>query len=329
MNIYEIAKEAGVSIATVSRVLNNNTKVSEKNRRKIMEIIERNSFSPTRPGKKHVDKKFVGIVCNSIQKPRTASIVDKITTDLHNLNYKTELISCHNDINEKRLAMQYFSEQNLTAIIVEGTDFLDYDSEQNNYILNAAKTTPVILLDAHMEHPNIYSLHCDNHNFFLALTEEYLKKGKNNIVLLFSSMSIYCQDIIDAFTHAHGVCNMELSPSQIHLCQNGYEEAYKYVSRLIIDNTSIDAIFTTNDMLAIGALNAAKDNEVLVPEAFDIIGYGNTLFSKLCNPPISGVNCKDEEICKMAINTVISISKNTSMPSRVVLTPELIKRGTT
>lgn len=328
MNIYEIAKEAGVSIATVSRVLNNNPKVSEHNRKKILEIINKNHFSPTRPGKKITGSKNVGIVCNSIQKPRTASIVETITTRLHNLNYKTELISCHNDINEKRLAIQYLSSQNLAAIIIEGTDFLAYDSEQNKYLLTAADKVPIILLNEYIEHPNIYSLYCDNYNFYLNLTEDYLKKGKPNIILLFSAMSSYCQNIIEGFKHAYSVHNIALSPNQIHLCNDGYINSYEYICKLIIDNVPIDAIIATNDMLAIGALNAAKDNAVQIPDAFHIIGYGDTVFSKLCNPSLTNINCKDEEFCKLVIDTISKLNTSTNIPTRVAITPELIKRGT-
>ena len=95
MNIYDISKEAGVSIATVSRVLNNSKNVSPKTRAKIQAIIDSNKFTATKPGKKHRYNKIIGILCNSLTNPRTSTIVEILTYELNKLGYSVLLSSLH------------------------------------------------------------------------------------------------------------------------------------------------------------------------------------------------------------------------------------------
>ena len=125
--IKDIARESGYSIATVSRVLNNNPNVSEKTRKKIQALIAEHQYTPTKPGKKHHPKKVIGILCNRISNPRSAEIIENILVNLHTLDFDTIISSCNN-LNEKRIALQHFNELNATAIIIDGTDFLSYDT---------------------------------------------------------------------------------------------------------------------------------------------------------------------------------------------------------
>lgn len=326
MNIYEISELAGVSIATVSRVLNGSTKVSEKTREKIQAIIDENKYTPTKPGKKHLPGRTIGILCNSISNPRTASITENLLTNLHNLNFDTFLVNCKNDLNEKKIAIQHFVDLNMSAIIIEGTDFLSYDRSDNSYIMQTADKTPIILLNSYLEHSNIYSILCDEGGLIFSITEEYIKQNKTNILFLFSSMSAYCAPLLEAFSHAFYVHNLETAPEQIHLCSQDFTDAYNYIMNLLQTGKTIDAIIATNDSMALGAVRAAGDFGLNIPDDIEIIGLGNTYLSHIS--ALSSINCKDKEISDAAINTVTGIYSNTHIPSRVTIPAEIIKRGT-
>ena len=213
MNIYEISKEAGVSIATVSRVLNNSQKVNPKTRAKIQAIIDANDFKPTKPGKHRRPNKTVVIVCNSLTHPNTSLIVDILSNELNKLGYQV-ILSCCGNSSDKRITLSKLAANNPTAIIIEGTDFLAYDNAENNYILQIANTVPIIILNSYMEHPNIHSILCDEGSIIFSITEEHLKQNKSNVLFLFSSMSAYIAPLLNAFSHAFYVHNIETAPQQ-------------------------------------------------------------------------------------------------------------------
>lgn len=326
MNIYEISQLAGVSIATVSRVLNNSPNVNAKTKAKIEKIINDNKYTPTKPGKKRRPVRTIGILCNSISNPHSATIIENISTALRNMNFDTLLINCKNDINEKRIASQHFSNLNVSAIIIEGTDFLSYDQSENSYLLKTADKTPIILLNSYLKHPNIYSILCDEGSLIFSLTEEYIKQNKINILLLFSSMSAYCTPLIEAFSHAFYMHNLETLPEQLHLCSQGFEDAYKYVDNLLKSDKQIDVIITTNDIIALGAQKAVRDNGLIIPDDIKISGMGNTYIAEIAE--LSSINCKHKEISDAAVSTINAILNNTPSPTRITFPAEIIKRGT-
>lgn len=326
MNIYEISQLAGVSIATVSRVLNNNPNVSAGTKAKIEKIINDNKYTPTKPGKKRRPGRTIGILCNSICNPRSAGIIESISTALHNMNFDTLLFNCKNDLHEKRIAAQRFNELNVAAIIIEGTDFLSYDQSDNSYLLHTADKTPVILLNSYLEHPNIYSIVCDEGGMIFSLTEEYIKQHRTNILFLFSSLSAYCTPLLEAFSHAFYMHNLETSPEQLHLCSQGFEDSYKYIDNLLKSGKQIDVILTTDDIIALGAVKAAHDNGLIIPDDIKISGMGNTYLAEIAD--LSSINCKAKEISDAAISTITAILNNAHSPTRITFPAELIKRGT-
>lgn len=325
MNIYEISEKAGVSIATVSRVLNNNPNVNEKTRKKIQAIINESNFAPTKPGKKHRPKKTIGILCNSINNPRSSEIIENILTNLHTMNFDVIIANC-TDLNEKRISLQHFCELDVTAIVIDGTDFLSYEIADDSYILQAANETPIILLNSYMEHKNIYSFLCNEGETIFNITEDFIKQGKNNIIFLFSSMSAYCTPLVDAFSQAHYVHNLETSPEQIHLCSRDFNISYEYVRNLLNSSKTIDAVITTDDVMALGAIKAVKEAGLSVPNDVEVVGLGNTFLSNISN--LSSINCQSKDISDSVIKTISGIFNNEKTPSRIIFPAEVVKRGT-
>lgn len=325
MNIYEISEKAGVSIATVSRVLNNNPNVNEKTRQKIQALIAEHKYEPTKPGKKHRPKKTIGILCNSISNPRSSEIIENILTNLHTMNFDTIIVNC-TDLNEKRIALQHFNDLNVTAIIIDGTDFLSYDASDNSYILQVANEKPIILLNSYLEHKNIYSFLCNEGETIFNITENFIKQGKNNIIFLFSSMSAYCTPLVDAFSQAHYVHNLETSPEQIHLCSRDFNISYEYVRNLLNSSKTIDAVITTDDVMALGAIKAVKEAGLFVPNDVEVVGLGNTFLSNISN--LSSINCQSKDISDSVIKTISGIFNNEKTPSRIIYPAEIVKRGT-
>lgn len=316
MNIYDISKEAGVSIATVSRVLNKEKNVSPKTRAKIQAIIDANNYSATKPGKKRRPNKTVGLVCTNLTYLKTAYIVESLTSNLNKLGYHV-MLSCNDNLADKKLALARLSDSNPTAIIIEGTDYLSYDNADNDFVLQTANNIPIIILNGFLDHPNIYTIFCDEGSLIFSLTEEFIKQNLTDVLFLFSSLSSYSTPLINSFNHAYYVHNVDTKPWQVKLCKRNYEDAFQYVDNLIKSGTNIDAVIAADDIVAAAAKKATDGN-------ITVIGMGNTQLSELMN--FSSIIRKENEIIDATLNTFKGIINKSHLPSRVSFQAELKKR---
>lgn len=330
MNIYDISKIAGVSIATVSRVLNNSEKVSEKTRLRILNIIEENGYSPVKrqSSKKTslTDGREIGILCSSLTNLRTAVRIDRLITELRRYNYTPILISCGTDYNEKRLAFDYMLDRKVQAVIVDGTDFFGFNPAENDYINNIAYRIPVILLNSYIEGNNIYCIICDGHDSITMLTEELIKKEHSKILYLFPSMSSFNMNLLDEFKHTCSLHNIEQSPEFIHLCANEYAEAYEYVLKLLEADKCPEAVICISENIAAAVYQASHSQEISDIEELDIICLGHSDISKAVTTNMTAIDCRDDELGKTAINILISILGNATAASRTIIPSEIIRK---
>ena len=88
----------------------------------------------------------------------------------------------------------------------------------------------------------------------------------------------------------------------------------------------IDVIITTNDIIALGAQKAVRDNGLIIPDDIKISGMGNTYIAEIAE--LSSINCKHKEISDAAVSTINAILNNTPSPTRITFPAEIIKRGT-
>ena len=164
MNIYDISKEANVSTATVSRVLNGNAKVSEKTRAAVMEVIERHGYQPSAlaRGLSLKSMSMIGIMAADCKAPFLALAIHYLEDFLRDKNYSTVLCCTGYELENKKKRLEFLLTKNVDAVILVGSGFVDCDDFLNQYIRDAADKIPVMLINASMSYPNIYSVACDD-----------------------------------------------------------------------------------------------------------------------------------------------------------------------
>lgn len=331
MNIYHISEKAGVSIATVSRVLNGSEKVSEKTREKVLKVIKETGYTPNvfARGLGLNTMKTIGILCTSLGKLQIASIVELLNLKLRMAGYDTLLTCCGNVIYDKKNALSHLMDKKTDAVIIVGNDFMEYNPEDNQYIAQAGAKLPIIMINATMEGPHIYSILCDEEKAVYTITENLIRRGNQHNLFLFSGMSSSCLSKMDGYKNANFVQNIPESPEQIHMCKDGHASAYEFVSKLLSSDKTVEGIICTDDAIAAGALKAVTESGRTVPNDVEITGSGFTVLSKLSNPPLTSINCRDDEICKVAVNTIIGIFNGSNMPSKTVIPAEIVKGGST
>lgn len=331
MNIYDISKKAGVSIATVSRVLNGNDKVSEKTRQKVLSVMEEESYRPNAfaRGLGLNTMKTIGILCADSSDSYLASAVYYLEQELRRFGYDALLCCTGYELEQKQKYLEILLSKRVDAIILAGSTFIEQSNKNNEYLCLAAGKVPLILLNGHLDAPGIYSSLCDDTAAVADAADRLLTEKRNNLLFLYRSQSYSGRRKLEGFLRAHARREISVEKEQI-ICCNGSIRDIK--ERLLHDYGEcfpFDGVITSDDELAIGVLKFAKSAGLSIPGDLSVIGYNNSKIGICCEPELTTIDNKLEFSCSHAVSVLMSVLNGKKVPAKTVITAEIILRQTT
>lgn len=332
MNIYDVAKMAGVSIATVSRVVNGSPKVSEKTKKKVLSIIEQEDYTPNvfARGLGLDSMKTVGILCPDIADDCISRIVAVLEKQLSKYGYHCIVSSSGVECRDKEKYARLLMSKRIDAMILIGSVYMPDadDGHEADYIYEAAAKIPVFLLDAYLEGKNIYSFVCGNYEAVYDVTSAFIRRGRKRILFLGDF------DIASTKEKLRGY-EMALSdvgyPVLGELKLNVKKDIH-YVKNLLLGykDLSFDAVVAAEDVMAVGAVKYAKARGLYIPEDVSICGCGNSVFAVSCEPEITSVNYHLKKMCVDAVDLLIRVfSGEEDLPQEVKVPYTVERRCTT
>ncbi len=332
MNIYDISEKAGVSIATVSRVINGNSYVSEKTKKKVLEVIEECGYTPNAfaRGLGLNTMKTVGIMCADSSDPYIASAIFYIEQELRRNNYDAILCCTGFELEDKEKYINLLLSKRTDAIILVGSNFVEADDSKNNYIKEASKSVPIMIINGTLGGENIYCTLCDDYYVVYEATRALQSSGCKNILYLYNAKSYSGNKKLFGYLAAiEADSESKKQEELIQYIQGNIVDVKNHLTALYKKGLTFDAIVTADDSLAICALKFAKENRLAVPEQLSIIGYNNSILSQCSDPELSSIDNKLESLCSNSIATLMGVFKGQEVPLKTVFSAEIIKRGTT
>lgn len=333
MNIYDISKKAGVSIATVSRVINGNSYVSEKTKLKVLEVMKESGYTPNAfaRGLGLNTMKTVGIMCADSSDPYIASAVFFIEQKLKANHYDSLLCCTGFDTADKEKYANLLLSKRTDAIILVGSNFVETEEAKNRYIRQAAQSVPVMIINAALNGDNIYSTLCDDRKGVYDATIALQSSGHRDILFLYNAKSYSGYKKLEGFVAAREeVLGAHFDrETSVHYFPGSISTVKQYLDMLYQKGITFDAIITADDSLAIGALKFAREHKLAVPDEFSIVGYNNSIIAECSDPELTSIDNKLEAVCNHCVNTLMGVFQNEEMPHRTVFSAEIIKRGTT
>ena len=285
ITIYDVAKEAKVSMATVSRVVNNNPNVKEDTRLRVQEVIKKLRYTPNAVARGLASKKTttIGIVLPDIADLSSAEVVSGIESVANMYKYNIILAnSCDDKEIEKNIFASFVSKQ------VDGIIYLGHSlSESSKNYLKDIKI-PVVLAGNLGNDSEFYAVNIDYEKAAYDITKEFIVKGSKNISLVIDRYeSQKTQRIIKGYKEALASENVEFKPQYII---DGYR-TYKESNRLYktITNIEADVVITMFDEVALAVMHQALDTGVSIPGELEIISLENTKLLDMTRPKISSI----------------------------------------
>lgn len=332
ISMKEIAKLSGVSVATVSRVINNNGRFSEETRKRVQKIIDEYGYTTNMAAKSlRISKsKTIGLIVPNIDNEWFSHLVLEIEKYFFQRNYSVFICNTSQDA-EKEIA--YFRSLNSKLvdgiICISGIEEIPTDQVIRNI--------PIVCIDRKpKDHINAYYVESNHYSGGYKATEELIKQGCKKIAIITRNKTIsankqrfdgYKQALKDHNLPGYPELEILFDPSKPN-----YEGAREAVNKLIKDNIEFDGIFATNDWRAYGSLIALLENNIRVPEDVKLIGFDDIFISQSSHPSISTIK-QDipglaEKACSL-LNDLMDEVEIEEDQKRFILPIEVVRRDST
>lgn len=328
--IYEIAKKAGVSPTTVSKVINNYPDVSEKTRSKIKKILNDENFYPNSQAQTLITKKTwtLGIVYYEnlgfgLNHPFFAGVIESFKRQADKYGYSLLFGSINNRLRNNTF-LEYFKHKNVDGIAVICT--ADNDEEISEMI---ESDFPIVLVD---KHSNKTAAVGSNHFEGSRIAVNYLYElGHTRIAHIPGSDDENNWPSAErklGYRKAMEELGLKINKRYIASCGNyDVKGGYNSMKELLSLKIRPTAVFVASDKMAIGAIDAIKDAGLKVPEDISIIGFDDIELAQYVTPKLTTVKQDGELIGKTAIDLLVKeIDSKTKINENVIVPVELIER---
>ncbi|MDO4490744.1 MAG: LacI family DNA-binding transcriptional regulator [Lachnospiraceae bacterium] len=332
MNIYDIAKLSGVSIATVSRVVNGSPKVSQKTKEKVLAVMQETEYTPNvfARGLGLDSMKTVGILCPNVADNYMATAVSYLEESLHQHGYNCILGCSGYDQKEREEYVKLILSKRVDTLMLVGSSFAGNSRSEldTEYIREAAATTPVFMLNGRVEGNNIYCACADDFHATYEVTKKLLSRNKQKILFLYNSDSFSARQKMAGYEAALSEAGYPIKGELKFKTKNNIE----YTRDLLLEykNLEFDSVVATDDAMAVGVLKYAKIKGISVPDELSVIGYNNSMLSVSCEPELTSIDSKLDILCKKTIHNMIQLlEKGEQIDQNITVSCDIVKRCST
>lgn len=333
MNIYDIAELANVSIATVSRVVNDSPKVSEKTKEKVRRIMEEHHYTPNvfARGLGLNSMKTVGIICPDVSDAYMASAVAHLEKSLRCYGYDCILYCSGYAYEDKVEAVSLILQKRIDALILVGSNYAgDGGDQATEYIRSAAREIPVFLLNGYVRAPEVYCILADNYQAVYDAVTDLIEDGRKRILFLHDSTSYSALEKLRGYEEALGDNGFPVPDELKVFVRNNIEMVQSRLQEIFREKMpDFDAVVASDDGLAVGAVKYVRSKNLRIPEDVSIIGYNNSELSICCEPELSSIDSQGKELCETAVEYMMHYLSGHPIRHKKVVPCRLVKRNTT
>jgi len=331
VTIADIAKMANVSKATVSRVINNKPEgVGKETRENILRIIKEAGFHPSMLARGLVTKKTksIGLIITDIANSFYPLLVRGVEDYANKSGYSLFLCNSDNSPEKEKEYIKAFIEKSVDGVILSSS----MNETGFHYSVLKSKNMPLIVLDRCVEGKQYdASVFFDNVKGAYIAVDYLIDKGHKNIAFISGPKSlVISKNRLKGYEMALEKRNIEVREDIIVEGDFQFESGYKRALELIDQGKVFTAIFSGNDLMAIGAIKALKDRNIKIPDQVEIIGFDNVDILKVIEPHLSTIGQPAYEMGVKGAEQLIKIIEGKEIDEKnIVLEPKLILRETT
>ncbi len=327
VTIYDVAKEANVSIATVSKVINNTGRISEKTRRKVKEIMLELNYRPNMIASALMGKqtKTIGLLIPDFSNPFFSELAKSIEDRGHELDYN--LVICNTDYDSEKESnyLSLLKQKQVDGfILASGFENLDEVKQQID------DDIPVVIVARDFPMFSVNAVALDDFMGGYLAAEYLIELGHENIGVV--ARDLYSnRERLRGFNYVLEEKGLKLNNNFQYIKEADHIKAGREMMGIYSDSEQRPtAIFACNDLLAAGVIQYAKEIGLRIPEDLSIIGFDNTSIASIIEPGLTTIAQPIQGMGKEVMDLIISIIKGEREDkSRITMLPSLVKRNST
>ncbi|MBV6879697.1 LacI family DNA-binding transcriptional regulator [Epilithonimonas ginsengisoli] len=326
--IYDISKKLNVSVATVSRALNNHPRISQATKELVVNMAMEMDYKQNNLAKalKSGETKTVGVIVPYINTNFFSSVIRGIEEELSPHGYRVIICQSHDDADIEKKQLNTLLHTQVDCIFIS----ISKNTSDLEYIKKVISTTntPIIFFDRKKDIPGISTITIDDHKGAYQATEHLIKEGYKNICHFSGdqNLEIY-QNRLSGYISALKDHNLPVIEDNIINTGSSIEEGINAMKSLWKRKVKPDAIFSASDFTALGVCKEIKNLKLRIPEDIGVIGFSNEPFTQFMELSISSVDQTPVMMGKVSGNVFLeSIKDNFSgitIEKKLVLTPML------
>ncbi|TQV65966.1 LacI family DNA-binding transcriptional regulator [Exilibacterium tricleocarpae] len=323
--IYDVSELAGVSLATVSRVMNKNANVSDKTRQKVVNAMEQLGYRPSAIAKGLASNRSssVGVLISELHGPFYGSMMSAVEAELRKFDIHAIIAAGHSNAEKEAESIEFLLTRRCDALI------LWVESVPDRYLVELAKRdTPIVVLGRKIAKitKNCVSLNNEEGGYLAA--RYLLEQGHRKIAYI--SGPLWKGDTQDRLSgHKRALAEYGVKFNTKLHCEGDYREegGFRGMTELLGLRNTFSAVVCGNDEMAAGAMTSARDAGLSIPEDLSVVGFDNLVYARYLYPKLSTINYPVREMAQMAARWVLKhVYKNQRLVATNIFEPELVAR---
>jgi len=323
--IYEVSALAGVSLSSVSRVLNDHEHVSKKTKQKVMEAMAELDYRPNSIARSLASSRSdsIGVLVSELHGPFFGDMLSSIELSLRNAGKHVVITAGHSDEESEKKGLDFLIDRNCDALIL----LVDAMSDDDLIKLSKNKI-PFVILNRNIPEIKENCFYLDNELGGYLAAKHLINCGHKNIAYISGPLSK--KDSIERLKgHKKALAEANIPFSQALFYEGDYRTASgREGIKTFIDNKSLfTAVACSNDEMASGAMRGARDHKLLIPEQCSFIGFDNSFFTEYLYPQLTTINYPVKDMAKMATHWILKhVYKQKQLEINNMFIPKLIER---
>ncbi|MCA0455016.1 MAG: LacI family transcriptional regulator [Chloroflexi bacterium] len=318
-NILEVAKQAGVSPATVSRVLNNYPHIRDEVRAKVLEAIAQLGYEPNRVAQRlrATQSHLIGMIVTDITNPFFSTIMASIENVFFTKGYSLMMSNTASDPTKERAYLSMMENEGVAGLVIATT------SENVDEVANLAdKGVPIVVIDRRMTNGAVDMVLSDNIAGARSAVEHLISLGHERIGHIGGPLRLTSgRERYQGYQQAMAEARLIPEESWVRFGDHRHQSGYEQTWQVLEDNPTLTALFIENNMMTLGALNAIHDYGKRIPEDIAVVGFDDMPWAVSLNPPLTTVAQATYDIGTRVATRLLERIEEPDLPTRTDVVP--------
>ena len=322
--LKDVARESGLTVTTVSRILNNRGYISEESRKKVQDAMKKLNYRPNEVARSlsKSTTNTIGVIVPHIKHPYFSDLISRLENVAYKNGYKILICNSQEKGEKQKEYLEICTSNRVAGIILCSGTVAVEEFEGSNI--------PLITIERYLEHGTA-TVECDNKQGGRLAAQHLIDCGCKKLLHI-SGVHETAMPADDRATGFKEVCEKE-GVEYVLEATSAYAynhlEYHEFIEKILKENDDVDGIFASSDLIAAQVLQVCYKLGISVPDKMKLVGFDDVLLSELTIPPITTIHQPIKEMAEMAVNALKAASDGKVVAKRVMLPVHLVQRGTT